>query len=356
MVKRSIVRIKDIAEKAGVSTGTVDRVLHERGKVAEEVRQKVLEIARELNYQPNLLARTLVNNRMYDIAALIPDPGQDIYWQAPKTGIEKAEQELAQYGVQVTHFIFNPFDAASFKEKAAEVASLKPDAVLLAPIFYRESLPFFKQWKEMKIPFALFNTHIPDYEPLLYIGQDSYQSGFLAAKLLHYGHPQGGTFLVAHIDVDLSNSSHLVNKEQGFFDYFSRVESKVSYPLLQVDLPDSNSQEFQKRLGELIKENPGLKGIFVTNSKAHTVAHYLQERAMTHIKLIGYDLMEKNLEHLNKGTIEFLINQNPKGQGYWGIYGLADHIAFKKKVNPIKYLPLDIITKENLHYYIEADL
>ena len=65
--------------------------------------------------------------------------------------------------------------------------------------------------------------------------------------------------------------------------------------------------------------------------------------------------MEINLHHLNKGVIDFLINQNPKGQGYWGIHGLVDYLVFKKTVKPIKYLPLDIITKENLHYYIEAD-
>ncbi|RNI26040.1 LacI family DNA-binding transcriptional regulator [Rufibacter latericius] len=356
MVKKGIVRIKDIAERAGVSTGTVDRVLHERGRVAEDVKQKVLEIAQELNYQPNMLARTLVNNRVYEIAALIPDPGQDIYWQAPKTGIEKAQSELAQYGVRVTQFIFDPYEATSFRAKAVELMGLNPDAILVAPIFYRESLTFFKKWKELGVPFALFNTHIPDYEPLIYIGQDSYQSGFLAAKLLHYGHPQGATFLVAHIDVDLSNSSHLVNKEQGFFDYFGQISSETPYSLLQADLHNSSSKAFHEQLDHLIQENPGIKGIFVTNSKAHTVAHYLQMKGINHIRLIGYDLMEKNLHYLNKGVIEFLINQNPKGQGYWGIYGLADQLVFKKKVNPIKYLPLDIITKENLHYYIEADL
>ncbi|WP_207432826.1 LacI family DNA-binding transcriptional regulator [Sabulibacter ruber] len=356
MVKKGIVRIKDIAEKAGVSTGTVDRVLHERGRVAEDVRQKVLEIAQELNYQPNLLARTLVNNRVYEIAALLPDPGQDVYWQAPKTGVEKAQAELAQYGVRVTQFIFDPYEAASYREKANEVITMSPDAILVAPIFYRESLPFFKKWKELGIPFALFNTHIPDYEPLIYIGQDSYQSGFLAAKLLHYGHPQGATFLVAHIDVDLSNSSHLINKEQGFFDYFTQTGSETQYPLLQADLHNSSSIDFHKQLDQLLQDNPTIRGIFVTNSKAHTVAHYLQLRGVSHIKLIGYDLMERNLHFLNAGLIEFLINQNPKGQGYWGIYGLADKLVFKKKVSPIKYLPLDIITKENLHYYIEADL
>jgi LacI family transcriptional regulator len=53
------IRIKDIAEKASVSIGTVDRVLHNRGEVAEETRQQVLNIIAKLGYTPNLLAKSL---------------------------------------------------------------------------------------------------------------------------------------------------------------------------------------------------------------------------------------------------------------------------------------------------------
>ena len=52
-------RIKDIAELSGVSTGTVDRILHERGKVSEDARKKVEKILKEIDYQPNLIARSL---------------------------------------------------------------------------------------------------------------------------------------------------------------------------------------------------------------------------------------------------------------------------------------------------------
>jgi LacI family transcriptional regulator len=64
--------------------------------------------------------------------------------------------------------------------------------------------------------------------------------------------------------------------------------------------------------------------------------------------------LPKNIHYLENGVIQFLINQNPKAQGYWGIYQLSDHLVFKKDILPIKYLPLDIITKENLNYYIDA--
>ena len=78
-------------------------------------------------------------------------------------------------------------------------------------------------------------------------------------------------------------------------------------------------------------------------------------RGITNIKIVGYDLIAKNLQYLNDGSVSFLINQNPAGQGYWGIHLLADYLVFKKKVPAIKYLPLDIVTKENLQYYVEEE-
>jgi len=80
-MKSISVRIKDIAEKAGVSTGTVDRVLHKRGKVAPDVERRVLQALKEMNYEPNLIARALGSNKSYRIAALLPDPAYDSYWQ-----------------------------------------------------------------------------------------------------------------------------------------------------------------------------------------------------------------------------------------------------------------------------------
>ena len=66
------IRIKDIAKLAGVSVGTVDRVLHNRGKVSEYALKKVTEVMNQIDYKPNLIARTLGSNKNYRIAALIP--------------------------------------------------------------------------------------------------------------------------------------------------------------------------------------------------------------------------------------------------------------------------------------------
>ncbi|HEV7382210.1 MAG TPA: substrate-binding domain-containing protein [Dyadobacter sp.] len=351
-MKNKIIRIKDIAERAGTSKGTVDRVLHNRGRVAEDVRERILAIIKELNYEPNRIAQSLKSQRTYHIAVLIPDAAEDSYWEAPLAGIERAEKELRQYGINISRYVFTPHVVQSFLTKANEATKENPDGVLIAPVFYKEVLPFFDTWKSRSIPYVLFNTQIESVNPLCYIGQDSYRSGSLAAKILSYGLPDPCALLVLHINEDIPNSAHLITKERGFRDYFLNNKEVSQYHVISRDI-DAFDVNIEAHLEEILTADPAVKGIYVTNSKAFEVAAYLEKRNIDDVKLVGYDLLGPNLEFLEKGRIQFLINQNPLGQGYWGIYQLANHLVFNQDIPPIKFLPLDIITKENLDYYLD---
>ena len=355
-MKKASVRIKDIALKAGVSTGTVDRVLHNRGRVAPDVEKRVLEILAEVNYQPNLIARALGSKKVYQIAALIPDPACDSYWREPQLGVEKAGTAVKQYSVHVHQYIFNPYDVSSYVEQAKKLTEAKPDGIFLSPIFHHDTLPFFKEWQEKNIPFVLFNTHIAESGALSYVGQDSYQSGLLAGNLIHYGQPQPCTILVLHIDEEIKNGAHLAKKEEGMRNYYKENDPAGTYKVITAELSHPDQPGFAEQLYRIIDSEKDLKCIYVTTSKSYEIAAYLAHRGIHHIKLVGYDLLQKNINYLNTGAISFLINQNPKGQGYWGIHQLVNYLVFKKEVPVLKYLPLDIVTKENVSYYISDEL
>lgn len=354
-MKKKIVRIVDIAERAQTSKGTVDRVLHNRGRVAEDVRERILRIIKEMNYEPNFLAQSLKTQRTHNFAALIPDPKTDPYWEAPETGMAKAEKELRQYGISISRFTFDPHDVNSFTSKAREATNEHPDGLLVAPLFYKEALPFFKEWEKLGMPYVLFNTQIPDVNLLCYIGQDSYQSGFLAAKIMSFGLSSACTMMVLHINEDLPNSAHLITKEKGFKDYFVKNNLNGKYTVIGTELNFAEGEFFDEKLNEIRNSVKNLKAIYVTNSKAYEVAKYLERNNIRDIKLIGYDLVPQNIHFIKEGYIDFVINQNPVGQGYWGIFQLANYLVFKKEIPPIKFLPLDIITLENLEYYLDPE-
>jgi LacI family transcriptional regulator len=93
--------IKDIARLAGLSRGTVDKVIHNRSGVSQENIDKVNKIIKEVKYQPNLLARSLKKHKPFSIAVIIPEYEDDAYWIKCHSGILKAEKEFKEYGGRI---------------------------------------------------------------------------------------------------------------------------------------------------------------------------------------------------------------------------------------------------------------
>ena len=348
------IRIKDIARLAGVSAGTVDRVLHNRGRVSEESVQKVMNVLNEIDYKPNIIARTLGSNKKYRIAALIPDPVSDPYWAQSSLGIVQARAEWAHYGIVIEPYLFDQYNKDSFKKRAEEALTTKLDGIVTAPIFYDEALVVFELLRKNSVPYVLFNTNIPEVHPLSFIGQDLFHSGQVGAELLHLGQHEGGNLAVIHIDEDIHNSPHLLEKERGFREYFKH-KNKFRFGINEFNLrPDD--PHFKDQFDALLNDSQ-LRGIFVSTSKGTSVAAgFLEKCGKKDIRLIGYDMLDENLDYLRSGTIDFLINQNPKRQAFLGISHLVNHLMFKKKPPAMDLFPLEIITLQNLDSYLSSGI
>ena len=91
------IRIKDIAERAGVSVGTVDRVLHKRPNVSASALKRVEKALEEMNYQPNMYASALAYNRSYKFYCLIPKHASEAYWDEIEMGAMKAIEQRRDF-------------------------------------------------------------------------------------------------------------------------------------------------------------------------------------------------------------------------------------------------------------------
>ncbi|WP_378945896.1 LacI family DNA-binding transcriptional regulator [Mesorhizobium sp. ANAO-SY3R2] len=90
-------KIKDIAERLGVSAATVSRALSDSGLVAEPTLSRIREVARELNYRPNVSARNLRTKRAMAVLMVVRDVGNPFYLEVLK-GVE-ATARAAGYSV-----------------------------------------------------------------------------------------------------------------------------------------------------------------------------------------------------------------------------------------------------------------
>jgi len=344
------VRIKDIAKLAGVSPGTVDRVIHNRGDVSEETRKKVQAILNKSEYQPDILARALSSKKTYLFSIIMPVSanGND-FWEAPKAGIDRAFEEIERFGIKINLYLFDQFDRNSFAAKAFDLLADHPDGILFAPVFLDDSIKFIRECQFRKIPVALFNSNIEEVKANSYIGQDARQSGYLAARLLQYGLAPKSDVLIINLAARKDNYNHVILRETGFRQFFEE------HPEHEIKLHtiDTNHSSDEKLTDELKRSFSSLKvkGIFVTNSRVFKVADYLRNNGIEGIHLIGYDLLHANVIALKDNIIDFLISQRPGEQAYRGIISLFNLAVLNKSVEAIQYMPIDIISKENIDFY-----
>lgn len=337
--------IKEIARLAGVSIGTVDRVIHQRGRVSAETRKKIEEIMEQHHYRPNLLARSLKTMKRKTIALLIPLPEEDEYWQQAWEGFESQRTKAEQQGVFLKPFFYSLESRKLFTKLSAEILQTKPDGLIMAPNYLREGKRLYQQCTKASIPVIMFDTIPPATDPFCFIGTNSYQSGRLGAQLLSMISASTGKLAIFHFDEELHNSPHMIEKERGFTGYLNEEGRLNSSFVIQ------SRRNYEKRLESIFRKEQ-ISGVFVSTSKTYLMGSFLKSRSIRNVKLVGFDLISKNIELMKEGYIDFLINQNPRRQAVKSLNTFINSLVFNEIVNKERLFPIEIITKVNLASYM----
>ena len=140
------------------------------------------------------------------------------------------------------------------------------------------------------------------------------------------------------------------NREVGFRHYMADHFPEVT--ITTVDLPlDTVKKEYDKILEQFFTTHPHVHHCITLNSKAHLVGEFLLRTNRRNVQIMGYDMVGKNAQCLREGSISFLIAQHAFMQGYECIDTLFRAIVLRKKVTPVNYMPIELLTKENVDFY-----
>lgn len=344
--------VKEIARLAKVSIATVDRVIHNREGVSEKTKVRIQAIMDELNYKPNVLARrlALASRGTIKLAVLLPVISSETeFWQAPREGIDQAENEIKQYGIQIERFFFDQNDEATFEKQMKKIIRFKPEGLLFTPTFPQPALELIAYSKKAGIPYVLINTDIPGFDAMCYIGPENFHSGYLAAQVINYCINSDQKVVIARIAREIDTNYAVLRKEEGFRAYFT--DNHLENGLIAFDSKETDYEVVSGRLTKLMKKEENIGAIFVTNSRVSLVAKYLESAGRKDIILLGYDLTADNVSYLKSGNIDFLICEKPHEQGYRGIITLFQHFVYSNAIENKHFMPIDIVTKENYRFY-----
>jgi LacI family transcriptional regulator len=349
-----VVTVKEIARIAGVSPGTVDRVIHKRSEVSKTTKDRILKIIDKLGYQPNVLARSLARKKVYKIAFIKPrHTKSNPYWLQSLEGINKAVAEFAHYGFTILSFEFDSTDEDSFKKVTTKALEIQIDGAILVPFFTKESNLFLDECDARQITYCFLDSCLKERNYLSFVGQDGFQSGYVSAKLMNYILPEHSKVLVVNIAKSFGNTNLLYQRVQGFKNFFEVDPKHKFIELIQLEVPDAS--DFRKiNFNKQMIDEYDIQGVYIPNSRSYIVAKSLEKHHLDNLTVIGYDLIPENVELLERGYIDFLIGQRPQEQGFRAVTSLFNLLVLKKEVVRDSYVPIDIVTKENLLYYINS--
>lgn len=346
------VTIKKIAEMSNVSTGTVDRVLNKRGKVKPEVEQRVLAIAKALDYKPNKVARGLaLKNKNIKIGILfhVQQDYKNYAINESYEGIKQAEEEFSEFGIT---FIYRYCENFNVQNQIREIESLVDEdrvvALAITPLNDPLVSKALDSVIEQGIPVFCFINDISTNNKHYFIGIDNTQLGAVAAGLLNLLKKE-----YLHIGMVFPSLSLLGNQRRlkGFEQTVnSRYLKNMS--IAAVCIATNDDMASYHIVKQMLVENKEINSIFFSSGAAEGGLMAIKEAGLLGKALIiAVDPSDIIQQHILEGNIAAAINQNTRKAGYLTIKLIFDYVmlgTFPEESNIV--LQSDIIIKEHLSH------
>jgi LacI family transcriptional regulator len=344
--------VREIARLAGVSLGTVDRALHGRREVSEETRRRVLAVAAELGYQPNLTARALsAARKTFRVGVCIPREIRFFYDQV-RDGILDEARRFEHLGLEV---LYEPIPRLGVGEAPALRRMMKQNvrAIVATPGHPGKLAPLIDEAetrRDIRVVCICSDDSVSTRSTAISV--DPELNGRLAAELMAKLTPPGAA--VAVFTGMLATEDH-GRKVHGFSQAFPR-ESGGGCVLPVIEDHQVERETYQK-CAHLLKSQPGLAGIYISTANCLPVCQAIHDSGLGgRIQVIATDLFTDAVPWLESGVIAACLYQHPYTQGQTAIRVLVDHFVQGAALPKVHYLNPAIVLRTNVRLFREAEV
>lgn len=301
--------IKEIAQLAGVSRGTVDRVLNNRGAVNPETEEKIRAIIKQLRYKPNKAGMALAAQKKKYRIGIILFSKQNPYFDEVMLGFEDKAEELSVYGceIQVLRVAYHPEAQLS-----AIRACIKEhiDGLIITPYNDERIGNELNLLSRNGIPVITVNSDIEDTHRLSYVGSNYYASGQAAGALMKL--VTSGSVRMGIINGDPNILCHT----QRFSGFVDKLADNPRFKVVDQGENYDDDQKSYELVSSMLREHSDINAFYFTAGGVYGGCRAIAELAPhKDIKVISFDDVPTTVEMLERGIITATICQEPYWQG-----------------------------------------
>lgn len=339
------VTIKDIAKKANVSRGTVDRALNGRSGVSKEVAERIRQIAEELGYKPNTVAKALATHAKPCCIGIVINNVGNPFFDEVLQGILAARDEISDFGITVNLRSLGGYDPAKQLELVRELYYEGLDALAITPVSDPMIRDYLNELIADGVKVVCFNMDIEDVDYLAYVGCDYYRSGQTSGWMI--GLATGGK---ADLGI-VTGSRELYSHELRVKGCTSVLEKE--YPgvkLCDIIEVEDNEEVSYERAMQLLTEHKDIDALYYVCAGTAGGLRAIHELGLEKkLRIFTFDTTPTVLDGLRSGDIIATVDQQPFEQGYMSVKLLFD--ALLNNQMPAKkkyYTELNIKSKYNI--------
>lgn len=310
-----------IAELAGVSRGTVDRALHNRGGVKPEIEKKIKQIAKELEYEPDRAGKALSSRKNPPKIGVLLNSAGNAFFDEVKAGIAAAQKELADFRLQVVLTEIRGYRVEDQLSALDEFAAQEVKGIILMPVNDLRIAEKINVLSRTGIRFVTVNTDISDTERLAYIGSDYIKSGQTAAGIAK---------LIMHGPVNLlivTGSIKNVGHNRRIYGFGRAMTDRMSQTRVIDIVEDQDDEETAYSLTrQMLTVHPEINLIYVVSAGVSGVAKAVAELSRS-IHILCFDSTPSIVELVKTDQITATVCQEPFQQGYRAVRVLFDAVV-----------------------------
>ncbi len=347
-VRRKI-GLLEIAKLANVSLGTVDRAMHNRRGISRNTQERILSIASQLGYQPNLAARALSTGpASISVGVCIPREIR-YYFDQLRDGILDEARRLEHLGLQI-HYA--PLERLGAGENAALAAMIdrNPRALVITPGNPEKLTPLINEAESRNIRVVCLDSDAPLSKRTTAVCVDAEAGGRMAAELLGRFVAPGSQ--VAVVTGTLEVEDHR-DRTMGFSDLFKHI-CPGGQVIEIVEDHDDEREAFQKCY-RMLEEKTDISGIYITTANCLPVCQAVIALNLSQkIKVLASDLFLEMKPYFDMGLVVGSIYARPFVQGRMAIRLIMEHLLRGRRLRSKYYIAPEVVLRSTLHLFRET--